>query len=246
MKPLKSTGGDGVLITDNYGDTVKFKRQYRSKHKLFNDFFIYEEFKKVNIEASAQFLVLKRPGEESEIKFLSFTKQIINKVSHEGNILTNDVGSKLSHLIPKNKLNNLKMLVKGFADKNGYKGYVGVDFGITKKGESVIFEFNSRITGSTYPLLVLRQLERHGFKKIYIATSNSVKPKSVVQNTDQLLTILKKNKLLFDLKSKKGLIPTLVTTLPKKVGFVSVGKTEREALKFLENVKVLLSNKHVK
>ncbi len=259
LKPANLASGEDIDIFD-IGDEEEVQKLIRKIHNFKQRNIdlsqaIIEEAVPEHLgakEFSAQFYV-ERVGYKFYVLPLAVTKQVIKGTAHQGNIISFDPTFTDSVII-KNKLLDMGKIVEAICEDSGYEGYISVDLK-GDKDDFRILEMNARVTGATAPLVVLAGLQRKYADRLkdkegksiylYAQSENTIEPsKSLQENIendmDKLLELLRRRKLLWNESRLSGVIPSLAA-LPQKLGVIAIGKSEEETMKYMTELKRLLS-----
>ena len=236
---VKTTGlasGVGVESFNNIDDIISFIADTKKKFGDKVNFIITEDISNIiKKESSLQFNI----DNDGKITILGLTENIVENNEHQGNIVTSNLDNDINNIDLKSYnelIKYLEILSKDFK----FNGYGGLDLAITSEGVKLL-EVNARYTGATYPLAVLDQLRvLTGKDNLTVMSINTLKPKIKINNFNELEKIFG-NVLLTKEKIEdgeiNGVIPTLVSTLPEKMGIIIVGENKNEVKDILNIVK---------
>jgi hypothetical protein len=237
VKATNSASGDALDFFSNLRDVQEFIMRHRRGNPDIQ--FVVEEDcrREKEEEMSAQFLV-KSNG---EVVYLGATQNLVKKnergheVVHQGNIIAGDPNHRINTKLNRH-IERLKQIVEYFA-KLGYRGYIGLDLLVLKSGAIKVLEGNARITGATYPLLILEQIAKQkGTRDFVVFATNTITP----MGSDRPRTFKelkeKLDGLMYEPGNKAGVIPVLVSTLPEKFGAAIVAPDTGQAIQILEMV----------
>ncbi|MFA5358253.1 MAG: hypothetical protein WC310_00325 [Patescibacteria group bacterium] len=213
VKATNLASGEGMTFTSEREKAIAFGR------KLFAN-----GQKEVIVEAGydSDSYSMQWELRPRDFRFLGASAQIMShhgKV-HEGNI----VSSSLRQLpgITEREIARMQGRAYPLIDwfwRQGHRGIFGIDFIKTKKERRhrlLLLESNARVTASTYPFSVGRQLADRGIVEYGIAARNCY-PSSQM-NWDGLVKFLGSD--IFD--GEKGILPYIPNCLPEKVGLMAI------------------------
>ncbi len=157
------------------------------------------------------------------------TQQIVDRATgttHQGNLISSDSLDAVNS-IDNNQLGRLRCAIQELAGR-ARDTHIGVDVFRTDDGLKVI-EINGRMTGAIHPIALMDQLRvlTNDRRPITVLSINTVQPQRIYNSFSELQSDF--GEYLFSLKKfhsdgHGGIVPTLVQTLPEKMGAAIVGK----------------------
>lgn len=235
VKATNLASGEALRFCKNVDQIRNFIKECRNDNPDIQ--FIIEEDLRVQKEAemSAQFLVTP----DGKPIFLHATENIVKRnhrgepVVHWGNTIAGNPKDPINKALTRKTVKELKEIVEYYAQL-GYRGYIGFDLLLLRSGKIKVLETNARITGATYPLLILEQLARQRKSRDFVVlATNMIAPDHRDLHTfTQLQERL--GELIYTTERGEGIIPALVSPLPQKFGAVVVARDHERAGKILE------------
>ena len=229
VKVVNWFSSDFVGFCSSTKEVMAFIRKTRNTfQKRFKDiepdFLIEEDLSsEKDIEMSAQFLV----DDAGEASFIRCTKNVVQSSMYglrwRGNVVSGDSRHFLNNVSPAD-IKKITRVAEYFA-KLGHRGYMGLDLLKLSSGALKLLEMNGRITGAAGALLALEKLMRQQqTTDLTVAHLQEIAPDPSLKlrNFEVLRTSIAD--LLYTNESSFGIVPTLVTPLPKHFGALFVGK----------------------
>jgi len=233
VKTVNGASGEGIkeCTGDAIAKCVLSFIEDESQKNPDTQFVIEQSLKDIAIyndgsmkERSAQYII----NDDGSIHYLGMTLQNIKHNVHQGNSMSTVPTDAINNLQPQ-EIQDMNMLVEYLSKKFNYRGYLSIDLVDTKEGLKAL-EVNARITGATGPMAVLSQLQIQNPERGWgIISKNTIQPDTSLNITSlESLGETVANQI-YTTERGRGIIPTLVTTLPEKLGVIAVGYDEADA-----------------
>lgn len=172
---------------------------------------------------------------DKDITLHDITEQILSKESvHEGNI---SPPTFVEYKEVKDELLSQAELAGLWLHDQGYRGTGSTDFHLIKRNgqyEVRICEINARVTGSTYPSMLAHTLMPKG---AWLMRNLRFSPP---QMSEELLSLLVQENLLFEPGGSKGILPINLNTNDRKEvvkgQFLILGKSHQDVFSLLKKI----------
>lgn len=221
-----SGGASGASIkkVKNFEEVKNFIKENPNGYKYVLTEDITEILKE---NKTAQFYIDK----DGDISFEGFTKQLVDEETgtiHQGNVMSTVKNDPINK-IDKKDFNDLTSAI-GSITKDMKNTHIGIDLFDTIEGPKII-EINGRMTGAIQPVVLMDQVRmKTGIEELYTFSMNTFKPGVEIDDFDKLTELI--GHLMYDENDfidgeiDAGVIPTLVDTLPEKMGMIIIGKSK--------------------
>ncbi len=247
LKRIGGASGSGIHVIGSPKEALRIMRRDSDEHVALYTYIIEEDLREIvdGEERSCQALI----SADGRPQILAMTQNIVQNAVHRGNMITYDPHDP-TNMLPDGMREKFMTLLRKVAD-TGYRGYLSLDFFITQedgvRGVKIL-ECNARQTGATYPLAVLGQLSARlqDRAQLTVLSDNGI----LLPSSQNCVTWGDVQALcgddLFDIGAfeagaqKGGIVPSMVGTLPEKIGMIFVGTDSATAhevrKKFLRRV----------
>ena len=233
VKRTDQVSGDGMKRMSEPGFNLFLAQQ--AGHPLIVEVFI-EDHDAISI----QYLI-----HDGEVIELSASRQIQEGLIHKGNIISSD-----NHVMAAQHTNQLRWLSRPFADlalARGYNGIIGFD-AVHRPDLGLMFltEANARVTATTFPIGVVRKLQRrlNSFNPWAVANEMFMAPSPKLRTFEDVRKAL--GHRLYLPCREHGVVPYMISGLrlktKRRIGLMVIGNFAPSVEFLLAEAKQVLAN----